>query len=72
MAQELRQAGWTKARALVGGWHTWQVAGLPVEGLRLTQDEALEQLVRLYRGVPERQRAGLLAVVEAAAKALSA
>jgi transcriptional regulator with XRE-family HTH domain len=49
-----------------------KVAGLPVEGLRLTQDEALERLVRLYRGVPERQRAGLLAVVEAAAKALSA
>ena len=26
MAQELRQAGWNKARALVGGWAAWQEA----------------------------------------------
>lgn len=31
MAQELRQAGWTKARALVGGWEAWQAAKLPLE-----------------------------------------
>ncbi|HEX8772744.1 MAG TPA: rhodanese-like domain-containing protein [Pyrinomonadaceae bacterium] len=31
MAQELRQAGWKKARALTGGWAAWQEAGLPVE-----------------------------------------
>ncbi|HWF87729.1 MAG TPA: rhodanese-like domain-containing protein [Pyrinomonadaceae bacterium] len=31
MAQELRQAGWTKARALIGGWDGWQAANLPVE-----------------------------------------
>ncbi|HLM24021.1 MAG TPA: rhodanese-like domain-containing protein [Pyrinomonadaceae bacterium] len=34
MAQELRQAGWTKARALLGGWDGWQNANLPVEPIR--------------------------------------
>ena len=31
MARKLREAGWTKARALVGGWRAWKDAGLPVE-----------------------------------------
>jgi 3-mercaptopyruvate sulfurtransferase SseA len=31
VAQELRQAGWVNARALIGGWNAWQAAGLPVE-----------------------------------------
>jgi len=31
VARELQKAGWTKARALVGGWEAWQAAGLPVE-----------------------------------------
>jgi 3-mercaptopyruvate sulfurtransferase SseA len=31
VAQELRQAGWKKARALAGGWEAWQAAGMPVE-----------------------------------------
>ncbi|HEX6966860.1 MAG TPA: hypothetical protein VF166_13775 [Gemmatimonadaceae bacterium] len=31
MARELRQAGWPKARALVGGWAAWLQAGLPTE-----------------------------------------
>ncbi|HVG32820.1 MAG TPA: hypothetical protein VM911_07065 [Pyrinomonadaceae bacterium] len=31
MAQELRQAGWKRARALTGGWAAWQEAGLPLE-----------------------------------------
>ncbi|HEV8341907.1 MAG TPA: hypothetical protein VGR30_06000 [Candidatus Binatia bacterium] len=31
MAQELKRAGWSRARALVGGWDVWQAAGLPVE-----------------------------------------
>lgn len=31
MALQLRKAGWSKARALVGGWQAWQDAGLPVE-----------------------------------------
>jgi NhaP-type Na+/H+ or K+/H+ antiporter/rhodanese-related sulfurtransferase len=31
VAQDLRQAGWTKSRALIGGWDAWQSAGLPVE-----------------------------------------
>ncbi|HEX5409495.1 MAG TPA: rhodanese-like domain-containing protein [Gemmatimonadaceae bacterium] len=29
--RELRKAGWTNARVLVGGWAAWQQAGLPVE-----------------------------------------
>jgi hypothetical protein len=31
VAQELRQAGWKNARALIGGWKAWQEANLPVE-----------------------------------------
>ncbi|MEO5574102.1 MAG: cation:proton antiporter [Gammaproteobacteria bacterium] len=31
VAQELRQQGWPKARALIGGWAAWQAADLPVE-----------------------------------------
>jgi 3-mercaptopyruvate sulfurtransferase SseA len=31
VARELRDAGWTKARALVGGWTVWQAAEMPVE-----------------------------------------
>jgi len=31
VAQELRRAGWSKARALTGGWDAWQAANLPVE-----------------------------------------
>jgi hypothetical protein len=30
VARELQKAGWTKARALKGGWEAWQAA-LPVE-----------------------------------------
>jgi rhodanese-related sulfurtransferase len=29
--RELRKAGWTNSRALVGGWRAWVNAGLPVE-----------------------------------------
>ena len=31
MARELQQAGWPKARALVGGLQAWYDAGLPLE-----------------------------------------
>jgi len=31
VVRELQKAGWTKARALAGGWEAWQAAGLPVE-----------------------------------------
>jgi 3-mercaptopyruvate sulfurtransferase SseA len=31
VARELQKAGWSKARALVGGWKAWQETGLPVE-----------------------------------------
>ena len=37
----------------------------------LAKDEGVEELVRLYRGLPERQRQKLLAVVRATASALS-
>jgi len=37
----------------------------------LAKDSAIEDLVRLYRGLPERQREKLLAVVRATASALS-
>lgn len=30
MALELQQAGWPRARALVGGWQAWRDAGLPL------------------------------------------
>ncbi|MBI3802448.1 MAG: cation:proton antiporter [Nitrospirae bacterium] len=30
VAQELRDAGWTRARALEGGWDAWMKTGLPV------------------------------------------
>jgi rhodanese-related sulfurtransferase len=29
-ARELKRRGWTRARALVGGWKVWQSEGLPV------------------------------------------
>jgi len=29
--RELKQAGWARARALVGGWGKWVELGLPVE-----------------------------------------
>ena len=31
VARELRGAGWSRARAFVGGWAAWQAEGLPVE-----------------------------------------
>jgi transcriptional regulator with XRE-family HTH domain len=37
----------------------------------MAKDVGIEELVRLYRGLPERQREKLLAVVRAAASALS-
>jgi rhodanese-related sulfurtransferase len=30
-ALQLKKAGWTKAKALVGGWQAWKDAGLPTE-----------------------------------------
>ena len=37
----------------------------------MAKDVGIEELVRLYRGLPERQREKLLAVVRATASALS-
>jgi 3-mercaptopyruvate sulfurtransferase SseA len=38
VAQELRQAGWKNARALIGGWDAWQQTKLPVESrLKVSQ-----------------------------------
>jgi hypothetical protein len=31
VVRELKQAGWARARALVGGWGKWVELGLPVE-----------------------------------------
>jgi 3-mercaptopyruvate sulfurtransferase SseA len=31
VTRELRKAGWTGARALVGGWKAWLEKGMPVE-----------------------------------------
>jgi rhodanese-related sulfurtransferase len=31
VARELQQAGWSRARALIGGWNAWQAAGMPVQ-----------------------------------------
>jgi rhodanese-related sulfurtransferase len=31
VVRNLQQAGWSRARALVGGWKAWKAAGLPVE-----------------------------------------
>jgi hypothetical protein len=31
VAQELKRAGWTRARALIGGWEKWQKVGMPVD-----------------------------------------
>ena len=31
MTRRLREAGWSKARALVGGWRAWVDAGMPTE-----------------------------------------
>jgi len=33
VVQELRRSGWTKARALVGGWGAWRKGGMGVEEL---------------------------------------
>ena len=30
VARDLKRRGYTRARALVGGWNAWQEAGLPV------------------------------------------
>src|SRR4029077_5181720 len=47
------------------------VGGVGVDVLPLTKDPGLEDLVRLYRGVPDRQRRTFLSVLRAAADALS-
>lgn len=44
VAGELRQAGWPRARALVGGWDAWQEAGLPRE-LKTAQGGAHGEVV---------------------------
>ena len=48
-----------------------RVGDLGVGAEPVTKDPALEDVVRLYRGVPERQRDTFLSVVRAAADALS-
>ncbi|HLY36956.1 MAG TPA: helix-turn-helix transcriptional regulator [Candidatus Binatia bacterium] len=48
-----------------------RVGDLGIGAAPVTKDPALEGVVRLYRGVPERQRDTFLSVVRAAAEALS-
>jgi rhodanese-related sulfurtransferase len=31
VARQLRQAGWSGARALIGGWRAWVDAAMPIE-----------------------------------------
>jgi hypothetical protein len=45
-------------------------AGVGFNALPLTRDPELEELVRIYRELPERQRAALLAVARATTTAL--
>jgi len=40
VVRELKQAGWTRARALVGGWGKWVELGLPVEAKGSHDSEA--------------------------------
>ena len=46
------------------------VAGIGFQALPITKDPDLEDLVRLYRQMPERQRQTFLSVVRATARAL--
>jgi transcriptional regulator with XRE-family HTH domain len=48
-----------------------RIGDVGFDALPLTKDAALEQIVLLYRNVPERQRETFLSVVRAAAEALS-
>jgi transcriptional regulator with XRE-family HTH domain len=48
-----------------------RVGDVGIGAAPVTKDPALEDVVRLYRGVPERQRDTFLSVVRAAAEALS-
>ena len=46
------------------------IAGIGFQALPITKDPELEDLVRLYRQLPERQRPTFLSVVRATARAL--
>jgi len=48
------------------------IAGIGFHALPITKDPDLEDLVRLYRQMPERQRQTFLSVVRATARALGA
>jgi transcriptional regulator with XRE-family HTH domain len=48
-----------------------RVGDVGVDALPLTKDPGLEELIRLYRGLPDRQRQTFLSVVRAAADALA-
>ena len=48
-----------------------RVGDVGVDALPVTKDPGLEELVRLYRSLPERQRPTFLSVVKAAAEALT-
>ena len=48
-----------------------RVGDVGIDALPVTKDPGLEELIRLYRGLSERQRATFLSVVKAAADALT-
>jgi transcriptional regulator with XRE-family HTH domain len=48
-----------------------RVGDVGVDALPLTKDPGLEELIRLYRGLPDRQRQTFLSVIRAAADALA-
>ncbi|HSV06775.1 MAG TPA: helix-turn-helix domain-containing protein [Candidatus Binatus sp.] len=48
------------------------IAGIGFQALPITKDPELEDLVRIYRQMPERQRQTFLSVVRATARALGA
>lgn len=48
-----------------------RVGEVGVDALPVTKDPSLEELIRLYRGLPDRQRQTFLSVIRAAADALA-
>jgi transcriptional regulator with XRE-family HTH domain len=48
-----------------------RVGDVGVDALPITKDPGLEELIRIYRGLPDRQRQTFLSVIRAAAEALT-
>jgi transcriptional regulator with XRE-family HTH domain len=48
-----------------------RVGDVGIDALPITKDPGLEELIRIYRGLPDRQRQTFLSVIRAAAEALT-